>query len=131
MMSSFASVFVAKANATPEKVVPFVTLATAASSRVCIRSTYKVDTDYQLCPTSVRCFYFRWCSLISRMRSTHTWLRVAIAGRVLHWVAWGPGWWWLPVHGLTDVAARLSAGVDGWRSHWAVGAALLKMWTGC
>ena len=47
MMSSLASVFVANANATPEKVVPCFRSVQAVRA-VDIHVTYKVNADYEL-----------------------------------------------------------------------------------
>lgn len=48
MISSLASVLVAKANATPEKVVPLYLSASHAKTCDDVCDTYKVDADNQL-----------------------------------------------------------------------------------
>lgn len=53
MMSSFASLLVAKANATPEKVVPCTHGQLNRYLYFIIGGTYEIDANDQLCPAPI------------------------------------------------------------------------------
>ena len=115
-MSSFASVFVAKANATPENVVPCVCVNQPLRFTVCDDS-YKINANYQLCLTSSstldlgrshciilahgRLHALLWCAIpctavARRLRGTHCGICARIASRIdgrrmrRHWTLRSP-----------------------------------------
>lgn len=129
MMSSFASVLVAKANATPENVVPCrmsVRNAKPAVSELC--ATYKVDADDELCLASLAALDLCETPLSVCVRAGGGRCAVAVARRllVLHGVAGRGG---LLVELLLVLRGVLvaAAGVDGWGRHGRGGSALVRM----
>lgn len=103
MISSFASLFVANANATPEKVVPYMTRSARSASVVPAPAVFRVDaheidSNNQLCLTPAASLYFGSRPCVGRCRSRLATLGGAIAlgagvarrttgngGTALHW----------------------------------------------
>lgn len=110
MMSSFASVFVANANATPENVVPWtgVSLFTLPISHApstaieALSNTHKINANNQLCFASARSFHLDgrasasvlaqgrlWCDLAVAATVSRQLCRATSEGRVALWVGAG------------------------------------------
>lgn len=119
MMSSLASVFVANANATPEKVVPYILISLAISEIVILTRTYEIYADDKLClaPTAaINLGSTRPVISLDILRSTVC----GIIASLLLSVAWGPRWRRSAVHLLWGVTCRLSVGIDR-RRHGTMG----------
>jgi hypothetical protein len=135
MISSLASVLVAKAKATPEKVVPYAACQQSPPPSRRAIATYKVYADDELRLAAVVPFNLRQTPPVQRVG-----LRRTVAVSLLLLLHWVTGWCGrlllllllllvLAVHVLL-VLGRVSvsaAGVDGRRWHWAGGSALVRM----
>lgn len=127
-MSSFASVFVAKAKATPENVVPWAkTCQHAQINGHPGRCTHKIDTDNELgfAPLVIGFRYIS--SIVGILTAYHGLLRhitsiLLLRRRCLHGIAWGSREWLLTVHVLRRVGRKMTVwvlSVDWRRRHGA------------
>jgi hypothetical protein len=87
MMSSFASVFVANANATPENVVPYRSIVSVTSAAISTTRAYKINANDQLRFVATRSLYLGRASAVMAHRLWSGWPctmhRSTVATRVL------------------------------------------------
>ena len=129
-MSSLASVLVANANATPEKVVP------CKSHQQCSHkpydraiATYEINADNELRLATVVSLNFCQASSVQCVGLRCT-VAVSMLLLLLHWVAGRGGRLLLLTVHVLLVLRRIgvsSAGVDGRRWHWTCGSALVRI----
>jgi hypothetical protein len=128
MMSSFASVFVANANATPENVVPYQERSVSARNMRYIVS-YEINAHDQLSLASATTFHLRCWSTNRRVLLCHV-LNARLGGHLLMSICAAIPWRLRRSQLRCATYVRACSGVDRRRmmSHLALGGGHRRLW---